>query len=154
MLDENKWLQYGLPRSIEDVKGITIHELKELDKNLDDYFNYYNSESKSNMAYHYIVKENSFIQLMPDNYMVYHTGKNKDWGDMYTIAIAICPSLSDSTFERSLQNAIDLINDLLEIYSIDKSKIYFHRDFNNHVYDPKRLLDEFETSRNFIYQRF
>ncbi len=153
MINENKFSQYGLPRSIDDIRGITIHETNNLTMTPDDYLDFFNNELNLHSTYHYIVDNKTIVQLMPDDYMVYHTGKNKDWGDQYSIAIAVCSSLNDSVFEQSLSNAIDLINKLLEAYSIDKSKVYFHRDFNPRVYDPKRLLDEFETSRNFIYQK-
>lgn len=153
MLDETKWLQYGLPRSVEDIRGITLYETKDYNKSINDLFNYYNNESKENTCFHYIVDDKTVIQLMPDDYMVYHTGMYKDFGDRYTIAIAICSNLNDSKFNESLMRTIGLIDELLESYSIDKSNVFFHRDFNIRIYDPKRLLDEFETSRNFIYQK-
>lgn len=153
MLDKKKWLQYGLPRSIDDIQGITIHETRNYDKTIDDYINYYANESKEDTCFHYIVDDRTIIQLMPDDYMVHHTGMYNDFGDKYTIAIVICSNLNDSKFNDSVELTVGLINRLLETYSIDKSNVFFHRDFNIHIYDPRRLLDEFETSRNFIYRK-
>jgi len=153
MLDERKWLQYGHPRSIEDIRGITIYEVNGIGKTIEDYENYYNNESKQNTCFHYIVDNKTITQLMPDEYMVNHTGKYNGAGDKFTIAIAICTSLSNAVFNESVNTAIGLINSLLETYSISKVNVFFHRDFNIRVYDPRRLLDEFETSRNFVYRK-
>lgn len=153
MIDENKWPQYGFPRSEEDIKGITLHETGKTDMSAEDIFVWLNEENKTSSGCHYIVDDAQVIQAMPDDWAVYHTGKGKDFGCQYTIAIQVCSSLSGAKYRAAENQAISLIHSLQKKYQIPMNMIFFHQDFNNTAYCPKTMLDEYKTSKNFVYQK-
>ena len=100
MLDENKWLQYGFSRPQTDIQGITIHETGNVEMNAQQFRDYYNSECKTNDACHYICDDVETIQLLPDDWAVYNTGKGKDYSCRYTIVVHICSSLSNDKYKN------------------------------------------------------
>ena len=53
MINENKFSQYGLPRSIDDIRGIAIHETNNLTMNPDDYLDFYARESSKEDIWHW-----------------------------------------------------------------------------------------------------
>lgn len=153
MLDENKFEQYGFPREKKDIQGLTIHETGNYTMNAQQLHDFLNNENKTSQGVHYIVDKDSIIQAMPDDWAVYHTGKGKDWGCRYTIAIEICSYHSDDDYKKAEDRAISLIYDLQKKYRIDYDMIFFHQDFNERVFCPNKALIEYKTSKNFVYQR-
>ena len=151
MLPENKYNQYGFPRTEADILGITIHETGNVftAQELFDYL----LESKQSNGCHYIVDRDEVIQAMPDDYGVYHTGKGLDWGNLYTIAIEITSNLNDDYFHSAVDRAVTLVKSLQERYGITNDNVFFHIDFNPRTYCPKTLLDEYGSSLNFVYHK-
>lgn len=152
MLDENKWLQYGFPREKKDILGITIHETGNVKMNAEELFDWFANVNKSSDGYHYICDDSQTIQVMPDDYGVYHTGKGLDWGNKYTIAIGICSSLSNEKYKTAQDRAIDIIRALQEKYSISDDMIFFHKSFNDRTYCPKTILDRYGNVKRFIME--
>ena len=152
MLPENKWEQYGFPRTEADICGITLHETGNTELNAEQLFDYYSNECKTSDGIHYLCDDEQTIQVMPDDWAVYHTGKGKDWGCRYTISIAICSSLNDEKYNQAQARAIDLIWLLQDTYNIPDSLIFFHNDWNEKAYCPKTALDRYGSSKNFVYQ--
>ena len=153
MIKETKWNQYGFPRDIDDIKGISIHESSEVNHTAAELFSFYDDISKENSGVHYVVDATEIIQIMPDDWSVYHTGKGKDFGNLYTIAIEVCGNLNDELYEAAVDNAVSLINELKEQYALTDNNIFFHKDFDNRVYCPKDLINQYGTAKNFAYQR-
>lgn len=153
MIDERKWPQYGFLRRQGDVLGICIHETGNTEMNAERLFKYLNEESKTSQGCHYLVDDTQTLQVMPDDWAVYHTGKGKDWGNRYTIAIEICSSLSDEKYQAAEDRAVELIEQLKKTYSITNENVFFHQDFNSKAYCPKTILDNYGTSKNFAYNR-
>lgn len=153
MIDRNKWDQYGFSRLESDIKGITIHETGNYEMNAESLLNWLENENKTSQGCHYLVDDTQIIQVMPDDWAVYHTGKAKDWGNRYTIAIEICSSLSDDKYRQAEDKAISLIYTLQKKYHIPFDMIFFHHDWNDRKYCPKTILDNYGTSKNFVYQR-
>lgn len=153
MIDENKFNQYGFPREEEDIKGITIHETNNYEMNAQELMEWLNTENKTSQGCHYIVDANEIVQVMPDDWAVYHTGKGKDWGNKYTIAIEIVSSLSDEEYLKAEDRAVSLIWNLQSKYHISNDMIFFHQDFDIRKYCPSRIINEYGTSKNFVYQR-
>lgn len=152
MIKESKFPQYGFPRNEEDIQGITIHETGTV-KTAQEWHDWLDNENKGSNGCHYLVDDIQTIQVMPDNWAVYHTGKGKDWGNKFTIAIEICSSLSDEKYLKAEDRAISLIYSLQKKYHIPMDMIFFHRDFNQKTYCPKTILNNYGTSKNFVYQR-
>ncbi len=152
MLDENKWLQYGFPRSETEIQGITLHEVENF-ATAEDYEKYLAEVNKSNEALHCICDATESRQLMPFDYAVYHTGKGIDWGNSNTIAIGILSSLNNEKFDASLDNAVALIKEIQNSYGIDNNHIYFHNSFNKLTYCPKTLLDRYGSVIRFVNEK-
>ncbi len=152
MIDEKKYLQYGFPRQEADIQGITIHETGS-DMTAQELHDYLNYESRDSRGCHYLVDDKEILQVMPDTWAVYHTGKGNDWGNRYTIAVEICSNISNEKYLQAEDRAISLIYNLQKKYHIGDDMIFFHNDFNDRTYCPKTILDKYKTSINFVYQR-
>lgn len=153
MIKESKWNQYGFPRKEEDIKGITIHETNNYEMNAQELCEWLENINKTSQGVHYLVDSEQIVQVMPDDWAVYHTGKGRDWGNRYTIAIEICSSLSDEVYKKAEDRAISLIYSLQKKYHIPMNMIFFHNDFDNRVHCPNRILNEYGTSKRFTYER-
>lgn len=153
MIKEKKYRQFGFPRTEADIEGITIHETNNYEMNAQELHDWMNDECKTSQGVHYICDANQTVQVMPDDWAVYHTGKGKDWGNQHTIAIEICSYYSDEEYKKAEDRAISLIYTLQKKYHIGFDMIFFHQDFDNRMHCPNRILDEYGTSKNFVYQR-
>lgn len=153
MISENKYIQYGFQRTVADIKGITLHETGNYEMNAQQMFDYLNDVNTTSQGTHYLVDSNEVIQVMPDDWAVYHTGKGIDNGVKYTIAIEICSSLNNAEYAEAEARAIALIYSLQNTYQIPDDNIFFHQDWDRMMYCPRRLLDVYGTSRGFIYER-
>ena len=153
MIDEKKFSQYGFPREESDIQGITIHETGNTEMNAEQLHEWLNSENKGSNGCHYICDDTQTLQVMPDTWAVYHTGKGKDFGCKYTLALELCSSLSDEKYLKAEDRAISLIYSLQKKYHIPMDMIFFHQDFNPKTYCPKTILNKYGTTKNFVYQR-
>ena len=152
MLTENKWIQYGFPRTEDDIKCIVLHNTGNTFMTAQDLFDYLQNECKTSQGCSYIVDHNGVIQVMPDDWGVYSTGKGYDYGNRFGIAIEICDNLNDELYQQGQDNAVTLIKELMERYNIADTEIFFHNDFSPRTYCPHILLDRYGTSQNFVYQ--
>lgn len=153
MLDTNKYIQYGFPRTTEDIKGITLHETNNYKMNAKELFDYLNKENKTSQGCHYLVDDKEVVEVMPIDWGVWHTGKAYDYGDKYTIAIEICSSISNEKYEQAETNAIQLIKQLMEENAITQDSIFFHKDFNEKTYCPKTMLDKYGSAKRFAIEK-
>ena len=152
MIKENKFLQYGFPRTEADIKGITIHETGS-EKTARELFDYLDNESRDSRGCHYLVDDTETIQVMPNEWAVYHTGKGRDWGCRYTIAIEVCSNINSDKYQQAEDRMISLIYDLQHRYHISNDMIFFHQDWNERTYCPKTIIDNYGTSTYFVYQK-
>lgn len=153
MIKESKWSQYGFPREESDIQGITIHETGNYDMNAQELCDWIENVNKDSNGCHYIVDDSQTVQVMPDTWAVYHTGKAKDWGNRYTIAIEIVSSLSDELYKKAEDRAISLIYTLQKKYRIPMDSVFFHNDWDSRVHCPNRIINEYQTSKRFVYER-
>lgn len=153
MIKESKFEQFGFPREEADILGITVHETNNYEMNAQQLHDWLDNETKGSNGCHYICDDTQTIQVMPDDWAVYHTGKAKDWGNRYTIAIEICSSLNDEKYLKAEDRAISLIYALQKKYQIPMDLIFFHSDFDSKRHCPNRIINEYGTSKNFVYQR-
>lgn len=152
MLPENKWLQYGLPRDLEDIKCIVIHNTGNTELSARQLFNFLAEENKTSQGCSYIVDHYEVIQVVPDTWSVYNTGKGKDYAFRHGIAIEICDNLNDDLYQQGQDRAVTLIRELMARYNIKTDMVFFHQDFNDRYYCPHILLDRYGSSKNFVYQ--
>ena len=152
MIDQNKYDQYGFPRTAEDILGITIHETGNYDMNAQELFDWLNDENKTSQGCHYICDDTQTIQVMPENWAVFHTGKGYDWGNRYTIAIEIVSSIDDTKYQGAQDRAVALIKQLQNTYNIPNDMVFFHRNFDPVVYCPQTILNRYGCVNRFIME--
>lgn len=152
MIKEEKFNQYGFPRNEEDILGITLHETGNNNMSARQLFDYLENECKTSQGTHYIVDDIETLQVMPNDWACYHTGKGLDWGNRFTIAIEICSSISDEKYQQAQDNAVALIKELMEEYAINKDSIFFHYDFNNRTHCPNRILNKYKNAKRFVIE--
>ena len=146
---EERLLDYYSCMKSRDVLGITIHNSQ---NGLDAKENYdMMMKNGTNESCHFYVDDRCFIQVMPLNYGAWHTGKGYDEGNISTIAIIICQStMDDEIYLKAQDNAIALIYELFEVFNLNENDIYFHNEFNVNEYCPHRILDIYNSKKEFI----
>ena len=152
MIREEKFNQYGFPRNLIDIKGITIHETGNYEMNAQQMFDFLNDKNKTNQGCHYICDSEQVIQVMPNDWAIYHTGKGKDYGCKYTIAIEICSNINDEKYKGAQDNAVQLIKELMEQYNISSDEIFLHNDFNSTVHCPNTILNKYGSAKRFVLE--
>lgn len=136
-----------------DIKGITIHNTGR-EESAQEIFQML-EESKYAGGCHFLIDENEVVEVMPLDWCAYHTGKGKDWGNNHTIAIEICRSQSSrELYEQAQARAVEWIKYLMYAYDLSAESIYFHKDFANHTYCPHKILDNYQSKKNFIKEVF
>lgn len=137
-----------------EIKGITIHNTGR-SESAKELFNEMETIDTSSGGCHFLIDENETIEVLPLNYCAYHTGKAKDWGNNFTIAIEICRSqASNDLYMAAQQRAVRKIKSLMKKYNLTKYDIYFHKDFNSKTYCPHKTLDIYQTKKKFIKEVF
>lgn len=152
MIREEKFNQYGFQRSLNDIRGITIHETDNYEMDAQQLFDYLNNESKSSEGWHYICDDTHTIQVMPNDWAMYHTGKGKDYGCKYTIAIQICSNINNEKYKAAQDRAVALIKELMNTYNISSDDIFLHNDFNNISYCPSTILRQYGSAKRFVLE--
>lgn len=153
MIRENKFPQYGFPREKSEIQGICLHETGVYDLNAQQYCDFLDYENKSSEGCHYIVDKDEVVQVMPDDWSVYHTGKGIDWGCKHTIAIQLTSYFADHDYYSAEDRAVKLIKQLQRAYHIPDDMLFFHNDFDQKSHCPNRILNEYGSTKTFVYQR-
>lgn len=109
---------------------------------------------KDHIAMHYIIDHNEIIEVMPLDWKVHQTEKGNDYAYNNSIAIEVCSNLNNNLYLQGQNKAIELIKVLMKKYSISKTDIYFHNDWNNKVYCPCNILDRYGSKKKFIEKFF
>lgn len=148
-INYSKARQYGDPSLSFKVKGITVHNTNSIYSAAMLYSEM--QESKSTAGCHYLVDEDEVIQVLPLTQNAWHTGKGYDFGNLYTIAIEICRSQMDwSIYKKAQDRAIGLMLEIMRLYDLDLSNIYFHSDFNPRTTCPHRIKEVYGTKAEWI----
>lgn len=152
MLPENKWPQFGKPRTEEDITCIVIHNTGNVELSARQLFDWLKDECRTSQGCTYLVDHEEIIQVLPDTWCVYNTGKGEDYAFHHGIAIEICDNLNDDLYNMGQDKAIGLIWSLQKKYRISTDMIFFHNDFSPRAYCPHVILDKYGNSKNFVYQ--
>ena len=152
MLPENKWLQYGLPREESDITCIVIHNTGNTELSARQLFEYLATENKTSQGVSYLIDNEEVIQVVPDTWSVYNTGKGKDYAFRHGLALEICDNLNDDLYQQGQDRAIVLIKELMARYNIGYDMVFFHYDFNSSVHCPNTIMNRYGSSKNFVYQ--
>ena len=135
------------------IKGITIHNTGN-DYSAQELYDLL-VQTKSTNVYHYIIDEKEVVNLLSEDEMAYHTGKGYDFGNRYTLAIAIARSTSEEPIYLQAQDrAVKFIKKLLKKYDLTTDDIFFHRDFDIQSTCPHRIIQIYKTKERFLNECF
>jgi len=151
MIDENKRSQYGEQGLVPNC--ITIHNTSS-SLTAQELFDYLNNECKTAQGCHFIVDKDDVVEVMPLDWKTYHTGKGRDYAFHNSIAVEICSNINNEDYLAGQTKAIELIKGLMERYSIGKTELYFHIDWNPQTYCPADILRIYGNKKNFINEFF
>ena len=128
---------YGSSRSTSNIKYIVVHYTAndgDTDENNAKYFKLNIIKTSS----HYFVDSDSITQSVPDNYVAYHCGalsyKHKTCRNANSIGVELCDDKKNGTIypsEKTIANAIELVDHLMEKYNIPKENVIRHYDVCN-----------------------
>lgn len=135
---------YGGKRDTKNIKYIVIHYTGndgDTDENNSKYFK--NNIVKASA--HYFVDDDSITQSVPDNYIAYSVGGSlyndykttggakfyKECINTNSISVELCDSVKDGKVypsNKTIANAIDLVEKLMNKYDIPKENVIRHFD--------------------------
>lgn len=127
-----KIIKYNFSSRIgSDIKYIVIHDTGNINRgaNADAHFRYFNSGNKSASA-HYLVDNETIIQIVEDYNAAWHCGDGKGrYGitNSNSIGIEICIN-SDGDYLLAVFNTIFLVRYLMEKYQIPVERVVRHYD--------------------------
>lgn len=127
--------------NIITMKGITVHNTANDASALNE-INYMINNNYE-ISYHYAVDDIQAVQGLPLNRNGWHASDGLGAGNMSTIAIEICYSLSGgSRFDKAEENAAELIAQILKERGWGIDRVKRHYDYApNKKYCPHRTMD-------------
>lgn len=128
--------------NIITMKGITVHNTANDASALNE-INYMINNNYE-ISYHYAVDDIQAVQGLPLNRNGWHASDGLGPGNMSTIAIEICYSLSGGArFDKAEENATELIAMLLQERGWGIDRVKRHYDYApNKKYCPHRTMDK------------
>ena len=137
---------YGGKRSTSDIKYIVVH-YTENDGDSDESNAKYFKNNIVKASAHYFVDDDSITRSVPDNYVAYSVGGNKysnykETGgakfykkctNSNSISIELCDSYKNGKVyptDKTIKNALDLVETLMKKYNIPKTNVIRHFDVN------------------------
>ena len=137
---------YGGKRSTSDIKYIVIHYTGN-DGDSDEGNSKYFKNNIVKASAHYFVDDDSITQSVADNYIAYSVGGSR-YSDYKTtggakfynqcvnsnsISIELCDVVKDGKVypsKKTIENALELVKDLMSKYNVPKSNVIRHFDVN------------------------
>lgn len=133
---------YGNFRSTSNIKYIVIHYTGnngDTDENNGKYF----ANNIVQASAHYFVDSDSITQSVPDNHVAWSVGGkkyNNSGGKLYgkctnsnSISIELCDDIKNGIIypsDKTIQNALELVETLMNKYTIPKENVIRHYDVN------------------------
>ena len=125
---------YGGARSAHSIKYIVIHYTGndgDTDENNGKYF----ENNIIGASAHYFVDDDSITQTVPDNYIAWHCGakkyKHAHCRNANSIGVELCDDIKNGVIypsEKTIENALKLVEHLMQKYSIPKDNVIRHYD--------------------------
>ncbi len=131
------------PQTKNSCQYITIHDTANKSRGADAAAHAkYIKSLKEKTSWHYTVDDSGIYQHLPDDEKSYHTSNLK--ANESSIAVELCVN-ADGDFEKTKQNAAELVNMLMEKHSIPKENIRAHRDWTGKNCPASLRGDEWEA---------
>jgi N-acetylmuramoyl-L-alanine amidase len=145
-----------------EPKGVVIHYTANPQKGANAIANrnYFENHPKIYASAHYVVDDTYVIKCIPENEVAWHCGENKTKlaiekfdgnQNKYLIGIEMCVN-SDGDWEKTYQNTIELVVDILNRYGWTIDDILRHYDLTNKAC-PKMMTKYVEGGEKY-FQKF
>lgn len=129
---------YKRPASKINLKSITLHSTANENSNAVNERRWLENPNNLRWAsYHIVVDDKRCIEVIPLDEKALHCGNS--YGNSTSIGIEICES---GNREKTIENAIKIIVDLLYTYNLDVEEIYMHRDWDKSQTCPRIINDK------------
>lgn len=145
-------------------KGIVIHWTANTDKGANAIANrnYFQNHPEAQASAHYVVDDTNIIRCIPESEVAWHVGaktytqlKYNLFGNEnpnnYLIGIEMCVN-SDGNWNKTYQNTIELVVDILKKYNLTIDNIYRHFDITGK--DCPRMMSPFVSGGNEAWNKF
>lgn len=143
IIPEEKWQQFTTMDPME-AEGVTLHNThNELSARecIDEMI-----ASTTPHAAHLFIDESEVLLALPLEFGCWHTGKARDFGNMSTIAIEICRSMSEpDVYNAAEGRAMQFVKK-----NFSHLPIYFHTDFLATSRCPHRIYEDNSDKRTFM----
>jgi len=157
---------YGSQRAVNKIKYIVIHYTANngTTASAKSNANYFANITTTKASAHYVVDESSIIyQCVPDNYIAWSVGDNQKYTNGGATMKNIITNTNSMSIEmvshsdlngkyyipdKTIQNTIELIQDLQKKYNISDSNLYRHYDVTGKLC-PKPFVDDISLWDNF-----
>ena len=125
---------YGSARSTSAIKYIVVHYTGNDGDTDENNGNYFKNNVVGSSA-HYFVDDDSITQTVPDDYVAWHCGaktyKHATCRNANSIGVEICDDVRNGVIypsEKTIANALELVEHLMEKYSVPKENVIRHYD--------------------------
>jgi len=157
------WITNNRPYKSIDLKGVVIHWTANTNKGANAIANrnYFQNHSNIQASAHYIVDDNYIIRCIPENEVAWHSGgsnytnlaktKFNSKPNNYLIGIEMCVN-SDGDWEKTYQNTVILVADILKRNNINIDIIYRHFDMTGK--DCPQMMTHFVEGGDDYFQQF
>lgn len=157
------WLTNNRPRRKLDPKGVCIHWTANTNIGADAKANrnYFENHPNIDASAHYVVDDTYIVRCIPENEVAWHCGgdrntelANKLFGgkqNNYLIGIEMCVN-SDGDWEKTYQNSVWLVADILKRHGWEIDKILRHYDLTGK--DCPKMMTKFVSGGEEYFKKF
>lgn len=133
------------PGTKRNIKYIVIHNTANETSNAQNERDYLvNPKNISSTSFNLVVDEKEVIEVIPIEEVSFHAGATE--GNRWGVGIELCES---GDFEKTKQNAAQLVAYLMEQYDISIEGIKTHKDFSGKNC-PRKMLGDWDSFINQI----
>jgi len=160
---KDMWITNNRPNRAIDLKGIVIHWTANTDKGANAIANrnYFQNHPNIQASAHYIVDDNYIVRCIPEIEVAWHAGgtnytnlaktKFNSKPNNYLIGIEMCVN-SDGNWDKTYQNTVILVADILKRHDLSVYNIYRHHDITGK--DCPRMMTKFVSGGEEYFQQF
>ena len=160
---KDMWITNNRPERAINLKGVVIHWTANKNKGANAIANrnYFQNHPQVHASAHYIVDKDYIVRCIPENEVAWHAGGNSYTNlaktkfnsrpNDYLIGIEMCVN-SDGDWEKTYQNTVILVTDILKRHNLSINDIYRHYDMTGK--DCPRMMTKYEKGGEEYFIQF
>jgi N-acetylmuramoyl-L-alanine amidase len=144
MIIDKRPINYNYSKRNQQVRYIVVHDTGNPSYGADAlaHYRYFNGGNRSASA-HYFVDDKMVVETVEVAKSAWHCGDGRGKYGIYnynSIGVELCIN-KDSNWDKTKENALNLIRFLCESYNIPKSRVVRHYDASRKIC-PRRMSDD------------